>query len=1368
MSENRKVSISAIVVMVFVLGLFSPMSQHARAAIPVPHNLYGHAWDVNGVNYTPGFYISAWIDGVEYGWNLTFDDLLDPGWPNFNYSSKIDIDTAGNQVTIPSDPDTPWVKEGGDQGVDDIMYVEGDMTELVTGGMGSNIFENTTVWQTFVSEYIDLTMATIQPPALPKINNVVTQPGDMGTQYIYIYGPEGTPMDEFYLEKNDGVLHNAATQIFLSGTISETKYFYVDLGAVDYLDPNGDELKLLWENPGGPGAPFGGMDVVVDRVEYNATSGGTHFGEPDNTIMPDAIAPGMGLDIHRIPFAGDDTNDCSVDFLSGTEPGRPPTAPYPLKVEVLGVANGPGETIDHVVNRVNPLLEWTHNDPDVPPLPPFGYKVEIANDSAFSDIRWASYQTSSGAESENYGGPYLTEGACFYYRARTKDAYDYGPWANTTVCMNTPPPVPMTIYPHNETVDPINLSMNWSLVSDAEGDTVTYHVQADEDSAFSLPPFFTDESVPVNESTGKNYNAQTTYYWRVRAYDGYEYSAWSNDPWYWWFNTTNPPLEPWVEFMAVEGWYAPSMEADHITNRVNPTFNWTFMDGNLGDNQQAFNAELRDQPSGGGNLIWFTTGGAAEQVTYDGAPLSECTNYYFRVEVQDDSPSQLWSLTWEEIAFHTNCVPTVPVLNLPANQSALNENMNEQVFWIASSDDDPFDFISYEWVVDTECPAVAPYFASGSTTNTFSDPFDTTGMGPTTFYWTVRANDTWEYSAWAGCYEFDVLQPNERPLAATNLAVDGFTAAPEITHLLNLLPTFTWTFNDPDPGDTQGGRHVEVNLGPGGANNIWWSNTTDPAESVDYPPTAQPLVMCQDYYFRVLTRDAGGLWAADTDWAEILFHTNCEPDVPVLADPQDGNVTTPDAAQTLTWQPSSDGDSDTVTYNLEVSTDSSMTPIVHQDTTTTTSSSFTTTSGECYWWRVNGTDGYVYTAWSTVWSFCVNNPPDAPTDLAVDGFSLPPNVTHIRVSEPALSWNYSDPDGDAQTEFEVEVQNDTGVPIWTYSELSASETVDYNADGTAPAFVPGDSYSFRVRTKDASMWSAWSALLQFELSAPPPAPILTDPADAATGVSFTPTLNWTSGGDDPNGDSVTYHWYLDNETSVTYPWIENDTTALLTATVSTQLDGSTTYYWRVCAEDGWEQPQCSAIRSFTTQVPANIAPTANAGGPYEVTEDTQLTLSGSGTDTDGTIVLYEWDFEDDGTWDSSSSTSGTATHTYTEPGTYTARLRVTDDDGATGEATATVTVKEKAPAPDFLGEYWWILLIIIIIVILLLILLAKRKKPEEEGIEEEEMEVPAVEEEVPPEEEEAAEEKAEMKECPNCGTVLAADDTECFMCGAKV
>ncbi|MEE9340260.1 MAG: PKD domain-containing protein, partial [Thermoplasmata archaeon] len=334
MLENRRyvgrILICGLVVFAFLVVSVNPLVMNSRAAIPVPHNTYGHAHDMQGMLLDSGQLVTAWIDGVMYGWNMTFFDAMDPD-PG-NQSGKYDIDTNGNQITIPADPDTPWIKEGGDHGVDDIMYVWGDMTDFGTSP-GSNasswIFEQNATWRTFVAEYMDLTVAPIQPPALPKINNITTMPADQGSQYLYIYAPPGTPLRDFYLEKNDGQIHGG-TRIDLTGETSLAGYLYVDLGSADYLDPDGDEVKLVWDNSNATGPPFDGRDVVVDRVEFNGSWNGTHYGEPDNTIMPDAYAPAGGYEIHRYPLPGSDTNDCMYDFTMDMETGRamklPPVA----------------------------------------------------------------------------------------------------------------------------------------------------------------------------------------------------------------------------------------------------------------------------------------------------------------------------------------------------------------------------------------------------------------------------------------------------------------------------------------------------------------------------------------------------------------------------------------------------------------------------------------------------------------------------------------------------------------------------------------------------------------------------------------------------------------------------------------------------------------------------------------------------------------------------------------------------------------------------------------------------------------------------------------------------------------------------------
>jgi hypothetical protein len=303
--------------MMVLVGV-TPMVGFVTAAIPVPHNMWGHPLDETGVQMPVGELITSWVDGVEYGQNVTFMAMAEVWY---------DVDTAGNWVTAPGDPNSPWVKEGGDLD-EPVMYAWGDMTNIKTDPdsdmvLDYGVFTEYDLWNTTTVLRGDLNLSVLadQPTHFPKISQIVPEPNDPWPDYVLIYTADPSfLMDGYYLQKNDGVL-NGPVQA-LTGISNTTAYYYANLTSID-LNTCGDELKLVWTNTG---SAFGGMDVVVDRVEWNATVGGCHFTEPDNTIATDATAPAAGFAMHRtgtFPVYADDTNDNAVDFVTDTPWPRP-------------------------------------------------------------------------------------------------------------------------------------------------------------------------------------------------------------------------------------------------------------------------------------------------------------------------------------------------------------------------------------------------------------------------------------------------------------------------------------------------------------------------------------------------------------------------------------------------------------------------------------------------------------------------------------------------------------------------------------------------------------------------------------------------------------------------------------------------------------------------------------------------------------------------------------------------------------------------------------------------------------------------------------------------------------------------------------
>ena len=99
----------------------------------------------------------------------------------------------------------------------------------------------------------------------------------------------------------------------------------------------------------------------------------------------------------------------------------------------------------------------------------------------------------------------------------------------------------------------------------------------------------------------------------------------------------------------------------------------------------------------------------------------------------------------------------------------------------------------------------------------------------------------------------------------------------------------------------------------------------------------------------------------------------------------------------------------------------------------------------------------------------------------------------------------------------------------------------------------------------------------------------------------------------------------------------------------------------------------------------NAAPTADAGGPYTITEGSGVTLSAAGsTDPDGDSLTYQWDLDNDGDFDDASGVTVTldpaelAALGLGDDGVFSVSVLVSDGD-LTDTATATLLVENAAP-----------------------------------------------------------------------------------------
>jgi len=117
-------------------------------------------------------------------------------------------------------------------------------------------------------------------------------------------------------------------------------------------------------------------------------------------------------------------------------------------------------------------------------------------------------------------------------------------------------------------------------------------------------------------------------------------------------------------------------------------------------------------------------------------------------------------------------------------------------------------------------------------------------------------------------------------------------------------------------------------------------------------------------------------------------------------------------------------------------------------------------------------------------------------------------------------------------------------------------------------------------------------------------------------------------------------------------------------------------------------------RQYGTAVPSNSDPTADAGGPYAISEGAALNLdSSASSDPDTDPLTFAWDLDNDGNFgETGEPTTETSTVSWAtlvsfgitdDPGSpFTIGLQVDDGNGGVGTITTTLTVNNVAPTAN--------------------------------------------------------------------------------------
>jgi Ca2+-binding RTX toxin-like protein len=291
--------------------------------------------------------------------------------------------------------------------------------------------------------------------------------------------------------------------------------------------------------------------------------------------------------------------------------------------------------------------------------------------------------------------------------------------------------------------------------------------------------------------------------------------------------------------------------------------------------------------------------------------------------------------------------------------------------------------------------------------------------------------------------------------------------------------------------------------------------------------------------------------------------------------------------------------------------------------------------------------------------------------------------------------------GVAEWEF-VSLDPDTFQPTWDpfAGFLAVNDKEKHDGEGHV-------TYSIRAREDLASGTQIVNgALNYFDTNEPVATPTTLhtiDSQEPASNVEVLPDetfgnvfeVTW-SGADEEGGSGIaSYAVYVSTNGGPWQVWIDNTTQT--SATFSGHFGDTYAFYSVAIDYVGHVEPAPGTPDAETT-VLVNNPPVPDAGGPYWIRLDEELTLDGSRSqDPDAEhgdkIVTFEWDFNADGSYEYS-----TAEDSYTVPWPDLAsfpvdtaipiRLRVMDTLGETAEATTELTIiANQPPSADPGGPY---------------------------------------------------------------------------------
>jgi hypothetical protein len=292
------------------------------------------------------------------------------------------------------------------------------------------------------------------------------------------------------------------------------------------------------------------------------------------------------------------------------------------------------------------------------------------------------------------------------------------------------------------------------------------------------------------------------------------------------------------------------------------------------------------------------------------------------------------------------------------------------------------------------------------------------------------------------------------------------------------------------------------------------------------------------------------------------------PIAPTLTSPSN-SATNQSLSLSLTWNAATGAS----TYRVQLSTDSNFSSTIVNDSTLTSATKAIgpLSTSSTYYWRVNARNDGGTSAWSETWRFTAV-PPASGVPILVS----PSNSATDQPISLSLTWNTI---AGAST-YRLQLSTSS-----SFSSTIVDDTSLTSATKTIGPLSNNTCYYWRVNARNTGGTSAWASAWSFTtIVTAPSAPVLSSPANAATGVAINPALCWNKA-----ASAASYRIQV-SAVSDFSSFIKDSSGVTDTTLAISGLTNNTTCYWRINATNVGGTSTWVSAWSFTTIVAAPSVP----------------------------------------------------------------------------------------------------------------------------------------------------------------------------------